>query len=85
MAKKFSKRKLKEIDCCIFVTQTPDYLPNNACIAADILGLRKTFQPLTLTWVALDIYMLCQWQALLLKHLYSRMFLSYAVRLIQNS
>lgn len=52
-AKKFSKRKLKEIDCCIFVTQTPDYLlPNNACIAQDILGLRKNIS-------AFDINMGC--------------------------
>tara|TARA_B100000965_G_scaffold384446_1_gene384674 strand:- start:1690 stop:2649 length:960 start_codon:yes stop_codon:yes gene_type:complete len=52
-AKKFTQQKLKEIDCCIFVTQTPDYLlPSNACIAQDILGLRKNIS-------AFDINMGC--------------------------
>ncbi|URQ73748.1 ketoacyl-ACP synthase III [SAR86 cluster bacterium] len=52
-AKKFSHKILKEVDCCIFVTQTPDFLlPNNASIAQDKLNLSNEIS-------AFDINMGC--------------------------
>ena len=55
-ANKFSRDELDDVDCCIFVTQTPDYLlPNNACIAQDILKLKKNISAFDINMGCLDI------------------------------
>ena len=46
------------IDLLIVATQTPDYLmPTTACILQDRLRLKSNALPLTLTWVARNLFM----------------------------